>query len=240
MISIATVTNAHLEEFFVPTFLDSIINGLPSVSEVILAKYDCEPGYLKEEIRNSKRIVTFHSGEQAGDCPSSFCISHALNLHSAINRTTNDLVIICDGDIFFHPSVSELYKELFEKYNLNYIGCSHPAAATQAFTFFPNVLCAMFRKSDMPSEDFLKEHMVMSRAMGVNWVPDKNKFYGTERSLPGKYLLPSENHFQIQQDISRLVVIWYYGQKRETGGGCHSKLQTYTTIQLVSIRPISS
>jgi len=190
MISVATVINKRLEETYLPILLDSIIKGMPSVSEIVLAKYDAEPGFVHEEVVEGKKIVRFYSGQPKGNLPTEICVSHALNLHAAIDRASNDLVMICDGDVFFYPGVAELYKGLMDQYAINYIGCSHPAAVTEAFTFFPNVLNVMFRKSEMPDQEFLKDHLWMSKTMGITWT-ESDHYFGIERPLPGKYLLPS-------------------------------------------------
>lgn len=183
MISLATVVNKQLEETYLPILLESVINGLPTVSEILLSKYDCEPGFYQESVRNGVKIITFCSDAVSlgSVCPTAICVSHALNLHAAISRASNDLVMICDGDVFFYPGVSEFYKELMDQYGINIVGVSHPAAITQSMGFMPNVLNLMFRKSEMPNDSFLQEHMYLH---SIPFTPAQ------DHAIPGKYLVP--------------------------------------------------
>ena len=181
MISIVIAINDLLEKTYLPMLLESITR-LPKVSEVILAKYDCDP-FHKEEVKDGRRIITFCTGVNLGKSPAEICASHALNIHAAIDLTTNDLVMTSDGDIFFYPNTDVFYKNLMDKYSINIIGCSHPAATTQAFTYFPTIINALFRKTELPGENFLIEHLYMSKVLGKG---------GLEGPIPGKYLVPTE------------------------------------------------
>lgn len=183
MISLATVVNKQLEATYLPILLESVVNGLPSVSEILLSKYDCDPGYYKEDTMNGVKVVTFCSDaiKLGSVCPTAICVSHALNLHAGIERASNDLVMVCDGDVFFYPGVTELYKKLMDEHGLNLVGVSHPAAITQSMGFMPNVLNMMFRRSEMPGNEFLKEYM------HLHCIPFSPK---EDAPIPGKYLVP--------------------------------------------------
>jgi hypothetical protein len=67
--------------------------------------------------------------------------------------------MFCDPDIFFYRPVDELYLNLMKKYKLNIIGISHSSAAKFVYTYFPNVMNLMVKKSDLPDENFMKDRV---------------------------------------------------------------------------------
>lgn len=82
---------------------------------------------------------------------------HPLAMKAAIERASNDLVLLCDPDIFFYAPVDKIYLGLMEKYDLNYIGAAPHLAIEYSSKFFPNILCMLTRKSCLPDEDFLPQ-----------------------------------------------------------------------------------
>lgn len=178
MISLITVSLERLKPFL-DIFFRSIVEKTKIIDEVILPCADQEEGYLEEWEERGIKFVKFGAKQHLfiAKCPATFCVDHACNLHAGINRAKNDFVLLSDPDVFFYSAVDEFYMEIIEKYKLNYIGVSHPAAITQAFTYFPNVLNCMGKKSEFPDDNFLKGKLCLD-----NCIPDTNI------SLAGKFL----------------------------------------------------
>lgn len=196
MISLITVSLERLKPFF-EIFFKSIVEQTKLIDEVLLPCADQEEGYLKEWESRGIKFTKFGSRQHLFSPASAatICVDHAYNLHAGINRAKNDFVLLSDPDVFFYSAVDEFYMNLVDEYKLNYIGVSHPAAITQAFTYFPNVLNCMGRKSEFPDENFLKEKLYLDNCVAL-----ENRPATAHIPLTGKFLatgpLPdTENDF---------------------------------------------
>lgn len=193
MISIITVIIESLNKYL-PYLEKSIRKHLTLVDEIIIPRVDIEPGYYRAWALGKINCIEFGAKTSPimdHHSPALHCLHHALGLHSGIDRAKNDLVMLCDPDIFFQSDVDKFYVELMEKYNLNCIGLSHPASLTQAFTFFPNVLNCLMKKSEMPDESFLNDKLNLYNATPTDshqWALDKID----NIPLKGKFLIPSK------------------------------------------------
>lgn len=186
MISLVSVFLRRLSPFF-DIFLESVVNNLKLVDEVIMPCGDCPLDYYESWEERGIKFVKFGSPQKITGLRiptgGTQCLDHALNLHEGIDRAKNDYVLLSDPDVFFYGATDEFYINLIEKYKLNYIGVSHPASITQAFTYFPNVLNCMGKRSEFPGEDFLKDKFYLDYIF-------PNEFKGYHISLAGKFLSP--------------------------------------------------
>jgi hypothetical protein len=112
---------------------------------------------------------------------------HALGMHACIEKATSEYIMFCDPDIFFYCPVETLYLDLINKYNLNYIGISHHAALTQAFTWFPCITNSFVRKNALPNKDFLKNEIRITGALHINNI--KSLESQTAEQMDGYWLL---------------------------------------------------
>lgn len=185
MISLITACFDSLKPFLEILF-QSVLERTELIDEVVLPCGDKEEGYLEEWQVGRVKFVKFGSKQHVFNVgsPATICLDHAFNLHAGIDRAKNDFVLMSDPDIFFYGATDKFYMDLLEKYSLNYIGVSHPAAITQSFTYFPNILNCMGRKSEFPDKEFLKDKLYLDYVF-----PDECR--GQHVSLAGKFLAPS-------------------------------------------------
>ncbi len=179
MISLCTVivgTNSQTEnnEFFESIFLDSVVNKLNLVSEILICKIDAKKEFYEESIIENKKIIKFgypndfFYQDKNVDINKIRYLGHALGIKSAIDRSTNDLLFLCDPDIFFYTNVDKFYLDMMEKYNLNYIGASPHLALQYSTKYFPNILCMLTKKSGLPDNEFLKGKIVTQDSECLN------------------------------------------------------------------------
>ena len=83
---------------------------------------------------------------------------YLINLVDQLSKldSKNEYVLLSDPDVFFYTEIDKFYLSLIEKYNLNIVGLSHSMAVKQSFTYFPNILNLMAKKSDLPPNDYMK------------------------------------------------------------------------------------
>lgn len=161
--------------------MDSVSRKMKLVTEVIAVKVDA-----KETNEEPLEINGIHVRRR--NFPLSCMLyGHSLGLHEGIRLASQDYLLLSDPDIFYYNDVDKFYIETAEKYNLNIIGVSHHAATNQSYTFFPCVMNCLVRKSQLPGEDWLKEHLKLRPSIKNNSKPSDELNYGC---APGKYLLP--------------------------------------------------
>jgi hypothetical protein len=112
-------------------------------------------------------------------------------LHQGIDVAKNNHVMLCDPDVFFLSDIDVFYMDLINKFKLNYIGLSHPAALTQCFTFFPNVLNCLVKKTDLPDKEFLKDYLTLYTATPEDHHQWK-EYDIANFHMHGKFLVPSK------------------------------------------------
>ena len=192
MISLVTVFIDTLDKYL-PYLEESIIKKTKLINEVLIPRVDTNIAFYKEwtkrgitfktfGARNSL-IMDFHS-------PALHCLHHALGLHLGIDAAKNNYIMMCDPDIFFLSDLDVFYIDLINRFKLNYIGLSHPAALTQSFTFFPNVLNCLVKKSDLPDDNFLKNDLTLYTATPED-LHQWKEYDIANRYLRGKFLVPS-------------------------------------------------
>ena len=156
MITVCSVTVNEIEEYL-PIFEESITTRTKLVSQVLIAKPDAPSDYEETWENNGIKFQKF--GTQFLNYRCQQGEEHGIGLHECIERSENEYIMTCDPDIFFFKPVDELYYNLLEKYNLHVIGISHSSAAKFCFTYFPNVMNLMLKKSNLPGKDFLKDQI---------------------------------------------------------------------------------
>jgi hypothetical protein len=152
MITLCSVVPPNYEEY-AKTMLESIVTTTKHITNVLLA---CPITNSRDtnviKVWN-ERGINFKKFHAPMNCPEH---GHALGLHACINRVETEFIMFCDPDLFLCSAVDELYLNLMNKYNLNYIGCSHHSAVANAYSYFPYVMNSLVRKKDLPDESFLR------------------------------------------------------------------------------------
>lgn len=157
MISICSVI-LDLTKQYEEIFYESIIETTTLVSEVILIKNDAPSNFYEEWTKRGIKFKKYGNSEQAarftcGD-------QHGLGLNIAIEKSINEIVYLCDPDLFFMSAADEFFYNLKQTYSLNAVGCSHHSATELAGTFFPWHGNVMIDKNNLPMDiDFLKEDL---------------------------------------------------------------------------------
>lgn len=197
MISVCIVTLdkiKHYEE----KFISSLLNKTKLVTEVILAKNDSTLDYY--ETWQTKNVQFKKFGNMDSYTQNSVCgFQHGYGLNNAIDKATNDIVYLCDPDTFFYTDVDKFFYELMEKHNLQAIGCSHHSATELGQTFFPWHGNIMMRKKDLPTNEWMVEHLEV-----------KGKYLLPGLGTSHKHLYPNPNG---NFDTSSGLWLWAYEQK---------------------------
>jgi hypothetical protein len=161
MISLLTVQIDGCKEHL-KVLLDSVFKRSKLVTEVIIAISDAtDPTFYDEKLEGKikiKRVATDMCGQQ-------LWYGHGLGLCTALSHASNPFVIFHDPDCFWYTAVDEFYIDLYNKYNLNYIGVSHHNGINQCFTYFPYVISSMAKVATLPNKDWLKGKLKFRGAM---------------------------------------------------------------------------
>lgn len=170
--------------------IDSLLRRTKLISNVLLAVPLTEVDDIKTIKKWTEREIEFHKFH----CPSqNIWYGHAEGLHSCIDQVTTEYLMFCDPDLFFCSAVDELYLELLIKHNLNYIGCSHHSAVSNAYSFFPYVVNSLVKTSHLPPKTWLKgllKYRPPGNCLRLNLEnPDWDE--PSYADAAGKYLLPS-------------------------------------------------
>jgi hypothetical protein len=174
MISVCVVLYAGAS-VFIKTLLESITLRCKHVTEVLIAHVDATDYYEKTWVENNIEFKQFghpllkiwadRSWNALGN-------GHAFGMHACFEKAKSEYLMLVDPDVFFYIPIDEFYLNLIEKHKIDYIGISHHAAMTQAFTWFPCITNCMFKKSSLPDEDFLKGHIRMVNALHIKNLED--------------------------------------------------------------------
>lgn len=192
MISVCAVTVNSLGNFN-ELFIENIKTQTELVNEVIFVNNTAEDSdHYREWTEGSIVFKEFGPNlvlrEHYHRSPNGICVDHAVGMHKAISKATNDYVFMSDIDVFFYNKLDRFYYDTMQKYDLNYVGLSHFSALQEAFTFFPNVFSAMVRKSDLPTEEFLKDKLVIKDVyFPQTWIDENSDF-----CFAGQYLMPGK------------------------------------------------
>lgn len=166
MVSICTVLYAGCN-VFLESMIESVLMHCKNVSEIIIAEIDSKTYY--NNTRTTKGIKIHQFGHPL-EIWKKNCLAHghALGMHACLERVNSEYVMFCDPDVFFYCPVETLYLDLINKYNLDYMGISHHAATTQAFTWFPCITNSMVKKNALPDTNFLKGQIKLRNALHVH------------------------------------------------------------------------
>ncbi len=198
MISLCTVLHTGCK-VFIDTMLDSVKRHGTLVKEILIVQIDGDEFY--EESWEEGGVTFTRVGHPvdklwAGDqIINAIYNGHALGLHECIKRSTQEYLMFCDPDVFWYGPLDAIYMDLMERHDLNYVGTSHHAATTQAFTYFPCVTNAMLRRAELPGPDFLRGEIRGFGALHINNI-DKPE-YGAMTALDGYWLIqgPIPGHY---------------------------------------------
>lgn len=172
MISICAVVLDSIKHYE-DIFLASILKKTSLVTEVILAKNDSGLSFYEEWEERGIKFKKF--GNRDEFTKGAVCgQQHGYGLNNAIDRATNDLVLLSDPDIFFYSAVDDFYFQLMMKHGLNAVGCSHHSATELGQRFFPWHGNVLLKKSELPTSTWLEG----------------------ELEVKGKFLLPGAGYSQ--------------------------------------------
>lgn len=157
MITICSVLLENIKNYE-EIFVESILKKTKLVSEVIFAVNDASLDFKEEFVRSGIKFRKF--GNNDNHTKSMCCGSqHGYGLNNCIDRAENDLVFLCDPDIFFYTAADEFYYKLMDSYDLQAVGCSHHAATELGQRFFPWHGNILMRRSTLPSSYWLEEEI---------------------------------------------------------------------------------
>lgn len=172
---------------FTKIMCQSIAKRSKLISEVCVTISDVEnysenwiDNGIKFTFRGGKPLLFPLIGKELNN--TARCIQHAAGLSRAVEMATNDYIILSDPDIFYRTPVDEIFYDLLKVYNLDIVGVSHPAALTQSFTFYPNVIHSLVRRSSLCDEGFLRnndwllKHPHMKEVKNAEKVVDEIKY----------------------------------------------------------------
>jgi hypothetical protein len=164
----------HTEE----VLLDSIAKKSPLITEVMLVySHSFQPLTRQYPFQVHQEEIIRPPGVFHG-------FYHALALHQALDKTTNEYVMFCDCDVFFWSDVAQLYYDVMMKNQVHFVGVSHHGAG-EAFKQFPTVINSLVRKSDLPPPHWLQGSLMPRRGLYVK--PEHQEVTGPP--LDGKFLI---------------------------------------------------
>lgn len=154
MITICAAASQYIEgvaeyEDISDIFIDSVIENLSNVNEIILVFQGKESEETQEEI-NGVLIRRFFIPDQTR------FYNHPVSLHLAIDHAKNDWVMFSDIDTFYLSDCSKIYLDLATQYGLAFVGVQHYIVSEQAFLDFPTVISFLTNKKYLPSKSWLK------------------------------------------------------------------------------------
>jgi len=176
-ISLCTVSIESLKPYL-DLMIKSALDKLTNLHEIIICTVDAGTAperKFKVGNVNIRRISSPYSKD----------FSHALGLHECIDNSEADYIMFCDPDIIFHTDVDDLYFNLMEKYNINYIGCAHEHFNKQPYGGFPCVVNSLVKKTDLPNVNFLETYLYYNSDLRPNPIN-----YEKLKKATGKYLIP--------------------------------------------------
>ena len=195
MITLCTVVPDNtqtdfLYKDFADIMIDSMLRNTKFITNVLIASpsYDRNLTEFKTIREWTIGQIKFHQFY----CPShQHEFGHADGLHACIDLATTSHLLFCDPDLFFYSAVDELYLNLMNKYDLQYVGCSHHSAVANAYSFFPYVMNSLVKKEDLPPPTWLKGLLKYRGGMLMVNIENPAEDDPSWPEAPGKYLLPS-------------------------------------------------
>jgi len=191
MITLCTVVpDSPLYNGFADIMIESMLRETKLITQVLMA-VPVPGGTFNDIDKWTKSGVNFHKFHCYCHSPE---FGHADGLHACIDQVTTSHLLFCDPDLFFCSAVDELYVNLMNKYDLQYVGCSHHSAVANAYSFFPYVMNALVKKESLPPADWLKGLLkyrsgrLMTEELHGQPPEPENPLW---MEAPGKYLLPS-------------------------------------------------
>jgi hypothetical protein len=266
MISLCTVvvgTNNHTEnnEFFESIFIDSVLNKLNLVSEILICKIDAPKDFYEERIIDGKKIIKFgystnffYEYPEVKLPPLPFdwndynqaekykalnylyaleketisnifinkirLLGHPLGMKCAIDKAKNNLLFLCDPDIFFYTEIDKFYLDIMGKYDLSYVGASPHLALQYSTKYFPNILCMLTKKDSLPDETFLENKIITQDTLCKPCCVPTSHYYKYPEYLNGEYLIGTKIESIAKEFINPTgifdtgVYLWLWAQKQ--------------------------
>lgn len=233
MISLCTVILEDMK-VFADILTDCALKRMPSVEEMIISHSDKENlhidayalerkdrplqiiesncnflnnldfplGPIKEECCKLKiNLVTDYDRMRHG---------HAIGLHECLKFANQEYILFSEPDAFYYSDPAEVYIEIMNKYDIDFIGISPHTAQNQSYTYFPCVQSMVVRKDKLPPKDWLKNVKYSDELDETG--PKRNH----ELLMQGKYLIQSiipefKNEFPNSKgmfDTGCLLYLW--------------------------------
>lgn len=183
MITLCTVVPKHYE-IYVNTMLASVYKHLKLVSKIYIAQptNDSYETIMSKEIVNNIEILKF-----TAPTPDTGTYGHSMGLHACINKLETEYAMFSDPDLFYMSNVDKIYLDLKSKFQLNYIGCSHHSATSNAYGFFPYLMSSIIKTDDLPPKNWKQGYLKYRRGCLRLEELEKDEDY---ELADGKYLLP--------------------------------------------------
>lgn len=182
-ISVCSVLLSGMDDY-VRVFLDTLNRNCQLVDEVIFTQIDSSESstftYGRMKVR--KVGIDLHSSLPSLD--QNFCFTvcgHAFGLHAGIDLAKNDLIWLCDPDVFLLAPVDAIFADLMAKHDLRIVGVSHFNIPQQSYNSFPCITSCMVRKSQLPGKEWMAGRLHVQSGMrvaenGHNMVPVDGHF----------------------------------------------------------------
>ncbi len=180
MISACTVAIQGMDRYL-DVLVDSLKTKCTLVDELVVVMSDAV--YPEEFVEYSGHLTIRMIHYPIGDYSAALC-GHAPDLHKAIDRATNNYILITDPDVFFLSDVDRTYHGISREYGLSYIGVSHfnLGSEHQSYGYFPTVINLYTHKANLPDATWMEDKLCVPTLM-VEYNPSWQK-------TPGKYLMP--------------------------------------------------
>lgn len=173
-------------ESYAEIMLDSVFKFLNLVSKIYIARptADKNETIISREFKHNKEILRFNAPTK-----DTIMFGHSIGLHACIDKVETEYTMFSDPDIFYMCRADELYLELKNKFELNYVGCSHHSATSNAYGFFPYLMSSLVKTAELPPKSWMQGHLKYrgSCLMLENLNKDEEVSY---ELADGKYLLP--------------------------------------------------
>lgn len=185
MITLCVVVPEHYENY-AKIMLDSVFKFLNLISKIYIAVPTSEPNetIISREFKHGKEILKFTAPTK-----DVIMFGHSIGLHACLDKVETEYTMFSDPDIFYMYNADELYLELKNKFNLDYVGCSHHSATSNAYGFFPYLMSSLVKTNDLPPKNWMQGHLKYrgSCLMLENLNKEEEISY---EIADGKYLLP--------------------------------------------------
>jgi len=133
-------------------------------------------------------------------------LRHWTSLSQSIEYAKNDLVLMCDVDLFLKYKADEVFYNLMQQHNLDIVGVSHYMGYAQACKMLPNVIFTLTKRSTILEQPEYSNVPILRHFLGTDL--EKVKFKNISpfciESQKNRYPNP-EGHFETGSSLALYV-----------------------------------